>query len=226
MTVERRAFADSDFDTFRIVHRAMLQEVKRIAEMVRGLRLERRQDVERVQVWLRFIERTFEHHHTVEDRWFFPILLRRDPSFEHALAALEREHETLDPLLDETARLLRALRTCADSEWEATRAELEATASRFAAELESHLEHEEAEVVPRACTHLGRVDMQTFNRRATRNIPVQDARIVLPWLVDACTPDERDRMLGRLPLTTRLLLQFLWTPSYRRQRGPMAGVAA
>lgn len=217
------AFQDSDFDQYKLIHRAMNREVDAIVRMLEALAPLDRTRPRRLREWLRFVERTFAHHHVVEDRWFFPLLQGRDPSFAAALARLEHEHATLDPLLQQTLAGLNALATVPDSEWSAAHAALVVVARELRKELEAHLAHEEEEVIARSVAHLRRVDLETFNRKAFRAIPVQDVRTTVPWLLDACNEDERRRAVDRMPLGMRLVYRLFWGPSFSRRVSALRG---
>jgi hemerythrin-like domain-containing protein len=216
MSASKGPFTEQDFEQFRLVHRAMGREVDAIRRMAAAMAPLDRMRPKRMRDWMRFVERTFHHHHTVEDRWFFPMLAKKDPTFADALAKLDAEHIELDPLLKTTCDCLDALSTVPDSEWEARRAELITVSTRFCEVLEHHLEHEENEVVPRAMAHLDREDMDGFNRRAMRAIPIQDTRLILPWLLESLSPDERERAIARMPLSMRLVFKLLWAPRFKR----------
>lgn len=217
------AFKDADFEQYRLIHRAMNREVDAIVRMLEALAPLDRTRPRRLREWLRFVERTFAHHHVVEDRWFFPLLQQRDPTFAVALAELEREHATLDPLLQKTLKGLNTLPTVSDADWPAAHAELVEVARALRTELDNHLKHEEDEVIPRSVAYLRRVDLDTFNRKAFRAIPVQDVRTTVPWLLDACSEEERRRAVERMPLGMRLVYRFFWGPSFNRRIAPLRG---
>jgi hemerythrin-like domain-containing protein len=195
----------------------MLREVDAIARMIRALAPGDRVRPKRLREWLRFVERTFHHHHTVEDRYFFPMLLRKDPGFSEAMASLDAEHAELDPLLRETCNGLKRLSEVEESQWGALRDEVADCAARFHESLGRHLLHEEQEVIARSRAHLNRFDMETFNRRAMRQIPVHDMRTVVPWLLETCTEEERRRAMGNMPWGARMLVTWVWQPWFKRR---------
>jgi deazaflavin-dependent oxidoreductase (nitroreductase family) len=80
-------------------------------------------------------------HHQSEESGMFPALGRQAPHLEEALRRLSEEHRTVDRLRGELEALICDL-TTADPE--RFRAELE----RMTRELEAHLDHEEARLIP------------------------------------------------------------------------------
>jgi hemerythrin-like domain-containing protein len=220
----RTTLQDEDFDVYRLTHRAMSREVDAIARMIDALAPQDRVRPRRLQTWLRFVERTLHHHHHAEDRWFFPLLRRKAPEFVDFEQRLEWEHGQLDPLLRQVTTGLGALCEASGQAWEDHHARTREAAGQFARLLSEHLAHEEEAVVALSQRHLRPVDIETFNRRAFSRIPVSDQRTVLPWLFDHCTPAEQQRILGRLPLTSRLAFQWLWRPRFRALTGARAPV--
>lgn len=212
------ALQDRDFEPYRLTHRAMNREVDAIATMVAEMPAQDRKTPRRLHEWLRFVERTLHHHHTAEDRFFFPALAEKSPDFHAVLAQLDAELAVLDPLMRRTMDGLAALAEAPQRTWEAVRAQVRADAEEFRTLLRQHLAHEEAEVVERARQSLSRMDIDIFNRKAFARVPVGDMRTILPWMLDACGPDERARMYARLTLTSRVLYRLFWGPRYRKMR--------
>lgn len=95
--------------------------------------------------------RNLHGHHTWEDRSFFPELEKADPRFETGLDMLEKDHETLDALLDRFTR--RANRVVQLQRLEPAQMPEEARpmqddAAEIERFLERHLTDEEDLVVP------------------------------------------------------------------------------
>ncbi|MFJ9459955.1 nitroreductase/quinone reductase family protein [Kitasatospora sp. NPDC101447] len=81
------------------------------------------------------------HHHTGEDTAVFPALARSHPELADVLARLDEQHRAIGRIRDELVALLAGIEV---SEPERLRTELD----RMSAELEAHLDYEEAELLP------------------------------------------------------------------------------
>ncbi|MFJ9444149.1 nitroreductase/quinone reductase family protein [Kitasatospora sp. NPDC101235] len=81
------------------------------------------------------------HHHTGEDAAVFPALARSHPELADALARLGEQHLAIGRIKEELVALLAGI---AVTEPERLRTELD----RMSAELEAHLDFEEAELLP------------------------------------------------------------------------------
>jgi hemerythrin-like domain-containing protein len=213
-----RTLKDSDFEGYRLAHRAMSREMDAVARMIGALAPGDRVRPRRLREWLQFLERTLHHHHVAEDRWFFPALEKKDPGFAGFRQELDAEHAVLEPLLRRTMEGLRALTQAEGQAWDTTRAQTQADAESFSRLLTEHLTNEEKVVVERSLQHLRPVDIETFNRKAWAGIPVGDLRTVLPWLLDTCEPEERARMVSKLTLGNRILYTLAWGPRFSRMR--------
>lgn len=211
----------SDLFAWRVIHRAMRGETESIVRMLRELAPDDAPRARRLRSWFAFVERTLHHHHVMEDRWFFPLLERRDPSFAGAREALDAEHARIEPALRRTMDRLRRLPEAPPSERATLHAEARHEAESFLDALTQHLNREEAEVGPRARAHLRDVDYDAFHRRVARSLPIQDTRTLLPWLLEYCTPEEGARLLQGLPAYVRWMHRILWAPRQRRMRAAL-----
>ncbi|WP_459650655.1 nitroreductase/quinone reductase family protein [Kitasatospora sp. Ki12] len=81
------------------------------------------------------------HHHTGEDNAVFPALARSHPELADVLARLDEEHRAIGRIKEELVALLAGIEI---TEPRRLRTELD----RMSAELEAHLDHEEAELLP------------------------------------------------------------------------------
>ncbi|MGW3177908.1 nitroreductase/quinone reductase family protein [Kitasatospora sp. NPDC001119] len=81
------------------------------------------------------------HHHTGEDTAVFPALARSHPELADVLARLDEQHRAIGRIKEELVALLAGITV---TEPERLRTELD----RMSAELEAHLDFEEAELLP------------------------------------------------------------------------------
>lgn len=217
----KRKLTDRDMEPLRMVHRAMMREVDHLVTAIGRLRDGDRKTPARLREWMRFIERTLHHHHRVEDALFFKVLSARDATFQAAHDALEREHEVLNPLLRDVCAGLFRLADAQGAQWKTEWTAVNAKAQELADVLRTHLEHEEAEMIPRSIAHLTRMDVKNVERKALRWIPAADVALIVPWFLTRIDQAEREQMLAKLSMPTRLLNKLWWEPRYRRLAAPV-----
>jgi hemerythrin-like domain-containing protein len=133
--------------------------------------------------WARFAE-TLHHHHEVEDAEIWPVLLRRaaevgEDDAPALLAAMEAEHEQVDPALEACTTGFAAMvdHPCADH-----RNALDVHLTTTHALLLDHLRHEETEALPLAQRRLTHDDWATSERAAQRAYPPRMMPFLLGWV--------------------------------------------
>jgi hemerythrin-like domain-containing protein len=136
-----------------------------------------------------FVVATLRHHHESEDRDLWVQLTTTAPSMHAALAALSREHDTLDVVLDR----------------------LEADASPDAAAavrhlVHEHLAHEEPVLFPALRTHLTDGDWAAFSQRTVASAPPETAYLLVALFHEVVSDDEVDLVLRHLPPEARALV--------------------
>ncbi|WP_162260284.1 hemerythrin domain-containing protein [Nocardioides sp. Root190] len=131
-------------------------------------------------------------HHSVEDRVLWPLLLDRvdaagDTAGREVLAAMEAEHEQIDPLLQECSDLLESMLAAPDA---AVRTRLVTALTGAAEVLDAHLSHEERQAVVLVQRHVGGAEWEELERKEFRGKPsLGELRFQLPWMVHE-VPDE------------------------------------
>ncbi|MFH8617523.1 nitroreductase/quinone reductase family protein [Streptomyces sp. NPDC017979] len=79
-------------------------------------------------------------HHVAEDQGMFPMIAEQHPEAADVLQRLDEEHRKIAALLDELQRVVTAR--------DVATATVLAEVDRLAAELNAHLDHEEAQLIP------------------------------------------------------------------------------
>lgn len=196
-----------------VVHRAFLRDLGLLAGAVDGPGSARpggrRQLVRR---WAHFRE-CLELHHTAEDEWLWPLLLRRVTADEgRGVAELEAEHALLDPLLTGTSRAFDAYlggEAGAAAETIGRLAEIREL-------LERHLEHEES-LLPMMAGYLSPAEWEAFVEPQRRAHSRASSRWFLLWLLETAPPPARARLLGSRTPRERFLLERFWEPLHLRR---------
>lgn len=157
------------------------------------------------QRWDRFAHLLHEHH-GVEDRVLWPLLAERvdaagDAAGREVLAAMEAEHDLIDPLLERVGALLGAVTGTSTGapagEDDPARGELPVVLAEARDVLDDHLAHEERAAVPLVQQHVGAEEWDHLERTEFRGRPnLGELRFQLPWMVHG-VPDDVVRGLVR-----------------------------
>jgi hemerythrin-like domain-containing protein len=166
-----------------------------------------------------------EHHHTVEDTIFFPMMVAHHPAAEALKDTMAGDHHVLDENLHAVGHALAALVTMsatkvADSMPAGYAASVRDDAVRAAQALvdclDDHLEREEGETFPIFLGSVPHAAMEEGHGAAMS----EDGKKLMPflaaWLLPSTTPIQEDMLLSTLPRIVRTLLRFVWVPRYNK----------
>jgi iron-sulfur cluster repair protein YtfE (RIC family) len=146
-------------------------------------------------------------HHQTEDTSLWPRVRSTGltASDEEVLAAMEAEHNLLDPLLERV-----------DASF-ASGAPDVATLEELASLLGRHMGHEETQALPLVERAIGQQGWDAFGK------DIRDAQggikggaTYLPWVLDEAPDPARRTVLKVLPPPARALYRFSWEPRYKR----------
>lgn len=180
----------ADLTTYRLVHRAMVRDVARLADTTA-----RPVDPTRLRALRWYVDRLFpliEHHHQGEDDLVWSLL--RAVGAPTSLDALSDEHRELDPLL----HTVRAALHQTDPGPQLAR-----DTEHLCSLLTRHIEEEEREIFPVITDLVGRRDVHTLENKMARTCPPRLIPFLVPWAADGAGPDEQYAVPLRwlLPLT-------------------------
>ena len=143
------------------------------------------------------------HHHEFEDTVVWPLLGQRLGDRVAALLARNaHEHEVMASAMDE---------------FDAALATTDATSalvalSQMQEAIESHLAHEEADVLPLIPEGFTSEDLAFFQAEdAKTNAP----NIFLPWMLDDAPNEDLEFFTGPMPAPVRDSLESVWMPQRR-----------
>lgn len=190
-----------------VIHDAFRRDTEHLARVVERGDLEdpRRQGSIR-RGWDVF-KRQLHHHHENEDRLLWPLVRIYLPARDEEsaiLAAMEVEHERIDPLITAVDTALLN----ADTAWLA-----EATAM-FRQELLAHLTHEERDAVPLLDSVLAPKDWKQFSRQQRKSVGFKGAAEFFPYILDEADPERAAHVTKTLPPPLRMLVGRVWRPRY------------
>ena len=160
-------------------------------------------------------------HHDGEDRLLWPALASRVPAAKNVTMTMERQHCTVDGLVssvrDELARW-----SAGD---DAARQHLADYLWRLDAELASHLDAEEAEVLPLVHDHVTVAEWESVEKDAGKHMPRNPrvGLVAVGMILEDATQAERAWFLSALPAPVRVLWQLagrsVYTAYVSRIRG-------
>ncbi|WP_205471856.1 hemerythrin domain-containing protein [Nocardioides sp. SYSU D00038] len=201
----------ADLSMMYVLHHGFRRDLARFAEAARrtpdGDRATWRALLAR---WDLFATLLHDHHHK-EDEILWPLLHERvteagDDRGAHVLAAMEAEHELIDPLLEAVRAGLSSL---AERGAPLVRAGLVADLERARAELGSHLAHEERDAIALLQAYVGGEEWAHLERTRFRGgLSPRDLLKMLPWAVQGLPRSVVDPLLAEAGLPFRVLLRL------------------
>ncbi|MBF8194475.1 hemerythrin domain-containing protein [Nonomuraea sp. K274] len=204
-----RALAEPDLSAFLLAHAGFRVEFGRLAQTLTAPRDDRHAALIEDQV--EFVLSYLHHHHTDEDTWGWPLLRTRAPASAAVLAALERQHEQIDP----------DLAVAGDrSQPSARRAE---ALHRLHTALGRHLDDEERDAVPLIRAHLTAAEWQAHGMDVIRGYDRKRVPLLFGWACAAGSPELVRQALTDFPAPIRLLFRLRWWPAYRRRHTRLYG---
>ena len=162
------------------------------------------------------------HHHMGEDELLWPRLSARTRLHADLLARMDGQHQGLAVLLEHAAT---ALAEWQDAPTAHTSTPLTALLEQLSTGLNVHFDEEEAEILPIVERVITAVEYQEVGQRGLVSIPLTRRLIVLGYLLEVATPQERAEFLAPLPRPVRLAYRLIGEPQHRheatRLRGPL-----
>lgn len=202
-----------------IVHRCFRRQFEALPALIRSVP---DGDAERASVVLGFLTElamALHHHHLAEDQVMWPILLERLDDGATVLR-MEEQHERIAELLDLALTQGSAFRTSAR---EHRGDQLATTLTALSVALNTHLDDEEAVILPLVREHLTVEEWAGVGEAGHAAIPKDRMLVFLGYLLIGTTKDERAFFLARSPLAARIAWKVMgrrrFEADYRRIYG-------
>ena len=211
-TPRMHARTEPDLSAFLLAHAGFRLEFGRLADVIGKARDARHAEL--IEDQIRFVLSYLHHHHSDEDTWVWPLLCARAPRSEAALAALERQHEQIDPDLALAGDRAQPL------------AQREAALRRLHTALARHLDDEERDAVPLIRSHLTAAEWHSHGLQVIREYDRKRVSLLFGWASAAGSPEMVRQALTDFPLPIRLLFRLRWWPAYRRRHTRLYGTPA
>jgi hypothetical protein len=214
----RHGTGDADLTVMLAAHEALRRDLTGLAHAAAARATgagagdpDRRQAVRRG--WAVF-QRQLHLHHTAEDELVWPVLQERLAASDAArsvLAAMEAEHQQIDPLLAAVDQAMRA-----PGDGTSGGPGLGDAVDVLTMALHGHLAHEERDALPLIGTALTAAEWRRVGRRIGLH-NLRRAPEMFAWMLDGAEPGPAAATVGQLPPPARVLYQTVWRPRFTRQ---------
>jgi len=197
-----------------IVHRMLRRECALLPKLVAAVA---GGDVARARTVARHAREVLamlHHHHVGEDELLWPRLSARTPFHTDLLARMDSQHQGLAVLLEHTAT---AFAEWQDAPTAHTSTPLTALLEQLSAGLNVHFDEEEAEILPIVERVITAIEYEEVGRRGLASIPITRRLIVLGYLLEGATPEERTVFLAAIPQPVRLAYRLFGRRQHRNE---------
>ncbi|MGW4963467.1 hemerythrin domain-containing protein [Nonomuraea sp. NPDC004186] len=197
---------------FRITHRAMRGDARRLATLMSGLAAgEERADPARLDAIATFATKLcagIHHHHQAEDNVLWPVIVR-SAGAEVDLSDLSDDHAELDPLLEEITAAAARLGTD-----RAAAGRMAKALTTLADLLDEHIEEEERLLFPVIAKYVSEADWKSVEDEVRKG---GDIGFDLPRIGQYARPEELAELRKLAGPVLALLLRVLDRGHRRRQ---------
>ncbi|CEM14938.1 unnamed protein product [Vitrella brassicaformis CCMP3155] len=216
--------------SFLVPHEALRREMRRAEELLPYLKLGHDWRIERFFKWWRLYFYPFLHgHHDNEEIYFFPALEWKCGRLPEQCTC---SHATLMATMDDIIAAERTYRSATTSRRGKARIVEDVCESleKWFPALEQHLAEEEELITPLIRSNYTEAEYEAMLERFLRQQGLNDARISLPRIIDACkdwmTPESFHTFTMDVPWLIRLLYKYFWEPEFRKDRALIKDIMA
>jgi Hemerythrin HHE cation binding domain len=205
----RHGTGDADLTIMLAAHDAFRRDLARLARTAGAANLSDPARRASVAAGWDLFKRQLHIHHTAEDELIWPALRPRLAHSEAALsvlAAMEAEHELIDPLL----AAVDAQFTEEDGD------RLADVIDALTSSLTGHLGHEERDGLPLIGAALTAAEWRSVGRKIASKNGLSAGSEMFAWILDGTDRDHSKATLAQLPPPLRLLYRTLWKPRFEK----------
>jgi hypothetical protein len=199
---------------FTILHRGMVEDFAKLEIAVDDLTLADRVDRARaMDHWFRGFSKVVRYKHRFEHEHFWPALQERIGPME-SVQQLVEDHAAVDAAFNDVQRGFWELRHSRD--FVVPQQQLVDRIRHARRVLETYLDREETEVVPRFREEFHGREFNEVDPRIGKGLGLGGVAFAVPWGMGVMTAEERRELLPRTPLPLRLAYR-LFRFSYQRK---------
>jgi hemerythrin-like domain-containing protein len=222
MTAPSAAQKLCDTSDMVIVHRMFRRECALLPQLVAAVAGGDLARARTVAGHAREVLDMLHHHHVGEDELLWPRLSARTRFHADLLARMDSQHQGLAVLLEHAATSFTVWQNAPTAP---TSTALTALLEQLSAGLNEHFDEEEAEVLPIVERVITAAEYQEVGQRGLVSIPLTRRLVVLGYLLEGATPQERSDFLAAVPAPARLAYRLIGARQHRhettRLRGPL-----
>ncbi|HEV2252188.1 MAG TPA: hemerythrin domain-containing protein [Streptosporangiaceae bacterium] len=202
----RHGTGDADLTIMIAAHDAFRRDLTRLARTAGAANLSDPARRASVAAGWKLFKHELHLHHTTEDKLIWPTLRPRLAHSEAALsvlAAMEAEHELIDPLL-----------AAVDAEFNPAGDRLADVIDALTSALTGHLAHEERDGLPLIGVALTAAEWRGVGRKMASKNGLSASAEMFAWILDDADRDRAAATLAQLPPPLRLLYRARWKPRF------------
>jgi hypothetical protein len=196
----------------RIVHDALRRDLGRAQAALTGEPEPDDRQRAAIAEHLRWVIDFLESHHRSEDEGLYPVVRAREPAAAELLDDMAADHAAVASAVAALEAELAGWARDGDPE------SVVRTLGELSSVLLPHLQREEREVMPVVSRTTSNAEWAAIEK--AHNLDGKSmAQLGLEghWLIDDAGADDRDRVLGLVPLVPRLVVLYGLGPVYRRR---------
>lgn len=212
-----------DLHLFYVIHRSMRTDSRRFAQVLETVDPADRELLDGLSRWYDGFKSAVIAHHRVEDEAFWPALRARDKEFAATQVSLVDDHHHLDQALVAVATALETMReSVGRPRWGSAQADAVSAVNRLVDLLDSHIEDEEANALPRLAAKLTVEEYAQAQAKAHKLGRLRDLSFAVPWLIDHMTDDELVCTANSRRIL-RMFYRLSWKAKYEELARPLRG---
>jgi hemerythrin-like domain-containing protein len=220
MTAPRAAQKLCDTSDMVIVHRMFRRECALLPQLVAAVAGGDLARARTVAGHAREVLDMLHHHHVGEDELLWPRLSARTRFHADLLARMDSQHQGLAVLLEHAATSFTAWQNAPTAP---TSTALSALLEQLSAGLNEHFDEEEAAVLPIVERVITAAEYQEVGQRGLVSIPLTRRLVVLGYLLEGATPQERSDFLAAVPAPARLAYRLIGARQHRHETSRLLG---
>jgi hemerythrin-like domain-containing protein len=214
MTAPSAAQKLCDTSDMVIVHRMFRRECALLPQLVAAVAGGDLARARTVAGHAREVLDMLHHHHVGEDELLWPRLSARTRFHADLLARMDSQHQGLAVLLEHAAT---AFTTWQNAPTAPTSTALTTLLEQLSAGLNEHFDEEEAAVLPIVERVITAAEYQEVGQRGLMSIPLTRRLVVLGYLLEGATPQERSDFLAAIPAPARLAYRLIGARQHRHE---------
>jgi hemerythrin-like domain-containing protein len=207
-----------DLTGMYLMHHGFRRDLDRLVTAVPATPPAERRTWKAIARWWRDVAALLHEHHTKEDELLWPVLVERaDAEGRAVLAAMEDEHDRIDPALAAVEAALATLVSGSGTDLAGARDRATAAFTDLRVLLDEHLAHEERDAVALIQEHLSAAEWKRMEDDGLAHKPAPPLLFfLLPWIADGLTKADLAPLLSAAGAPVAVMMRAS-TPGYRRR---------